>query len=102
MGPDEKTEDLSSNSPLELDIDIECLLGDTDADRVGGEPGGVRRGVLVWDAKRKPCDMPTLEAVTTIIKKKKKKKLKNIILHTIPEIFTIHKTSHVANRISIQ
>ena len=42
--------------PLEVENEIECLLGDTgldilvrdtEADRLGGEPGGVSRGVLV-------------------------------------------------------
>lgn len=68
------TEDLSSNIPLEVESEIECRLGDTDADRVGGEPGGVSRGVLLWDAKRKPCDMPALEAAITITRNKKNKK----------------------------
>lgn len=68
------TEGLSSNIPLEVESEIECRLGDTDADRVGGEPGGVSRGVLVWDAKRKPCDMPALEAAITITWNKKNKK----------------------------
>lgn len=48
--------------PLEVAKEIECrlgdtgldvLVGDTDADRLGGEPGGVSRGVVDWDAKRR-------------------------------------------------
>lgn len=66
----ENTEDLSSYMPLELENEMECrlgdmgfdLVGDTDADRLGGEPGGVRRGVLDWDGKRRPCDTRGLGA----------------------------------------
>lgn len=48
--------------PLEVENEMECrlgdmgldvLVGDTDADRLGGEPGGVSRGVLLWDAIRR-------------------------------------------------
>lgn len=38
------------------DKGLEVLLGDTDADRLGGEPGGVSRGVLVCDTNRGPYD----------------------------------------------
>ena len=51
------TEDLSSNIPLEVEKEIawrlgdtgldDVLVGDTNADILGGEPGGVIRGVLV-------------------------------------------------------
>lgn len=60
-GTEEYIEDLSSNIPLEVENDIafrlgdggfEVLVGDTEADRLGGEPGGVNRGVLVCDANR--------------------------------------------------
>lgn len=60
----EETEDLSSKKPLALENETECRLGDaglgvlegdTDADRLGGETGGVRRGVLVWEASNRPC-----------------------------------------------
>lgn len=47
------------------DTGLDVLVGDTDADRLGGEPGGVIRGVLVWDAKRRPCDTRGLVAATT-------------------------------------
>jgi hypothetical protein len=55
--------------PLDVANESECRLGDaglevvgdTNADRLGGEPGGVKRGVLVWDANRRPCDMRGLE-----------------------------------------
>lgn len=59
---EENTEDLSSNMPLVVEKETECrlgdtgldvLVGDTDADRLGGEPGGVIRGVEPWDAKRR-------------------------------------------------
>ena len=65
--------------PLEVENDIECrlgdvgldvLVGDTDADRLGGELGGVIRGVLVWDAKRRLCDTRGLGAVIFRTKKK--------------------------------
>lgn len=48
--------------PLEVEKEMECrlgdmgldvLVGDPDADRLGGEPGGVNRGVLFWDAMRR-------------------------------------------------
>ena len=54
-----------------VDNEIECLLGDkgfgvrvgeTDADRLRGETGGVSRGVLVWDANSNPGDMRGLDA----------------------------------------
>lgn len=57
--------------PLDVENEIECLLGetgfgvrvgDTDADWIGGEPGGVNLGVLVWDASNKPCAMRGLKA----------------------------------------
>lgn len=56
--------------PLVPANDIECLLGDSgrdvtlgdaDDDLLGGEPGGVNRGVLVWDAISRPCAMGGLE-----------------------------------------
>lgn len=63
---DEKTEeDLSSNARVDV-TEMECLLGesgfgvrvgDADADRDGGDPGGVSRGVLVWDASKRLADM---------------------------------------------
>ena len=68
---EENIEDRSSNRPLDDENDIECRLGDTgldvpvgdtDADKIGGEPGGVSRGVLVWDANRRPCDTWGLKA----------------------------------------
>lgn len=45
--------------PLEVEKEMECrlgdmgldvLVGDTDAERLGGEPGGVIRGVVLCDA----------------------------------------------------
>lgn len=39
---------------LEVENDIDVLIGDPDADSEGGEPWGVSRGVLVWDANRRP------------------------------------------------
>lgn len=57
--------------PLEVENDNECRLGDTgfdvlvgetDADRLEGEPGGVIRGVAVWDANRRPGEMRGLAA----------------------------------------
>lgn len=69
---EEKTEDVLSIPPLAADVTaIECLLGETglgvlvgdaDADRVGGDPGGVSRGVLVWDANKRLDDIRGLEA----------------------------------------
>lgn len=56
--------------PLTVENEIECLLGDNglgdregdaDAERLGGEPGGVRRGVLVCDANNRPGDIRGLE-----------------------------------------
>ena len=52
---EENIGDLSSNMPLVVENEMDCrlgdtgldvLVGDTDADRLGGEPGGVNRGVL--------------------------------------------------------
>ena len=62
-----------SNIPLETENDIECrfgetgldvLVGDTDAEEIGGEPGGVSRGVLVCEANRRLFDTRGLEAAT--------------------------------------
>lgn len=39
---------------LDVENDIDVLIGDPDADSEGGEPWGVSRGVLVWDANRRP------------------------------------------------
>ena len=59
--------------PLVVAKDIEYRLGDgpldvlvgvAEADLIGGEPGGVRRGVLVCDANNRPGDIRGLEAVT--------------------------------------
>ena len=61
---EENTEDLSSYMPLVVEKETECrlgdtgldvLVGDTDEDRLGGEPGGVSQGVEPWDAKRRFC-----------------------------------------------
>lgn len=69
---EENIEDLSSNILLEVENEIECLRGDVDfddlvgdtaAENLGGESGGVSLGVLLWDANRKPCDMPCFKAV---------------------------------------
>lgn len=66
---EEKAEDLSSML-LVIENDIDCrfgdtgldvLVGDTEAEKLGGEPGGVNRGVFVWDASR-ICGMPGLGA----------------------------------------
>jgi hypothetical protein len=32
---------------------LDVLVGDTDTEKLGGEPGGVSRGVVLWDAMRK-------------------------------------------------
>lgn len=72
MPTDEYAEFLS-NIPLETENDIDwrfgeagldVLVGDTDAEEIGGEPGGVSRGVLVCDANRRLCDTRGLEAAT--------------------------------------
>lgn len=69
---EENIEDLSSNILLEDESEIECLrgdvgfdnlVGDTVAESLGGESGGVSLGVLLWDANRRPCDAPYLKAV---------------------------------------
>lgn len=69
--------------PLVVEKDTECRLGDagldvldgdTDADTIGGEPGGVSRGVLVCDANKRPGDIRGLEA--KIIQKQKQNKIK--------------------------
>lgn len=48
--------------PLEVEKEMECrlgdigldvLVGDTDAERLGGEPVGVIRGVVLCDATRR-------------------------------------------------
>lgn len=63
---EENIEDLSSKMPLADGIEIECLCllgdndfgvldGETEADKLGGEPGGVKRGVLFCDASKKLC-----------------------------------------------
>lgn len=68
---DEKAEDLSSDTLLVVEKDTECLLGETgievlcgdpDADRFGGDPGGVSRGVLVFDSNRLGGETLDLEA----------------------------------------
>ncbi len=68
---EENIEDRSSNRPLDDENDIECrlgdtgldvLVGDTEADKLGGEPGGLSRGVLVWYANNRPCDIRGLKA----------------------------------------
>lgn len=41
-----------------VEKEIDCLLvGDPDADKLGGDPGGVNRGVLVCDTKNMPGEM---------------------------------------------
>ena len=47
-------------------------MGDTEADKLGGDPGGVNRGVLVWDANTKPCEIPGLEATSKLTESNKK------------------------------
>lgn len=69
---EEDTEDLSSKKPLAAENDTECPLGDaglgvldgdTDTDRLVGEPGCVDRGVmLVWDSSNRLCDTRGLAA----------------------------------------
>ena len=62
--------------PLAVANEIECrlgdagldvLVGDTNADRLGGEPGGVNRGVVVWEANNRPCATRGLGTATAII-----------------------------------
>lgn len=36
----------------------DVLVGDPEADRIEGEPGGVSLGVFVWGAKRRPYGIP--------------------------------------------
>jgi len=53
--------------PRVVENERECRLGEVgldvlDGDAGGGEPGGVRRGVLVCDANRSPGDIRGLEA----------------------------------------
>lgn len=66
--------------PLEVENDIACrlgdtgldvLVGDTDAETLGGDAGGVNRGVLVCDAKRRPGD--TRGLVAAIVTRRSKK-----------------------------
>ena len=56
---------LSSNMPLVVEKDtewrrgemgLEVVLGVLEADNAGGEPGGVSRGVAVWDTNGKLFD----------------------------------------------
>jgi len=47
------------------DTGLDVLVGDTEAEKLGGEPGGVNRGVFVWDASR-ICGMPGLGAAMKI------------------------------------
>lgn len=65
--------------PLEVENDIACRLGDTgldvlvgetDAETIGGDPGGVSRGVLVCDANRSPGDTRGLESAIVKIRSK--------------------------------
>lgn len=58
---EESAEDLSSWMPL-VEKEMECrlgemgldvLVGDTDAEKLGGEPVGVIRGVVLWEAMRR-------------------------------------------------
>ena len=57
--------------PLEVENDmvlrlgetgLDDLVGDPEADTLGGEPGGVSLGVLVWDASSIDIDTPGLDA----------------------------------------
>lgn len=61
--------------PLPDGIEIECLCllgdngfgvldGETEADKLGGEPGGVKRGVLFCDASKKVWGARGLTAVS--------------------------------------
>lgn len=69
-------EDLSSNIPLEVEKDIawrlgetgldDVLVGDPSADLLGGEPGGVMRGVLLSDANTTLWDAPDPEPAHNI------------------------------------
>ncbi|KAI3699783.1 hypothetical protein L2E82_44314 [Cichorium intybus] len=59
---DEKREYRSSDMLLMVEKEIKCLLvGDPDADKLGGDPGGVNRGVLLWDTNNTPGEMCVLE-----------------------------------------
>lgn len=59
------------------DADLDVLDGDTDAETIGGEPGGLMRGVVVWDANKILCDDDDAWDLTgpgpaTILEKKNK------------------------------
>lgn len=45
-------------------------MGDTEADKLEGEPGGVTRGVFDWDASRILGNMPGLDAAMITIPSK--------------------------------
>lgn len=45
------------------DTALETLEGDTDSDKLSGDPRGVSRGVLVCELNIRPCDIPGLESV---------------------------------------
>lgn len=71
---EENNEDLSVEKEIEWrlgDTGLDLLVGDTDAETLGGEPGGVIRGVLLCDAKRRLCD--TLGLPPAILQFSKKK-----------------------------
>lgn len=59
---DENTEGETEIECLLGETGLDVLVGDADADRMGGDPGGVSRGVLVWDANNRLRDMRGLEA----------------------------------------
>lgn len=48
---------------------LEAVLGVVEADKVGGEPGGVSRGVVVWDIIGRLFDTLGLGTAITIPKK---------------------------------
>jgi hypothetical protein len=69
--------------PLEVEKEMECrlgdmgldvLVGDTDTEKLGGEPGGVSRGVVLWDAMRKLYG--TLGLMSAILEWKKTRKVR--------------------------
>lgn len=56
------------------DAGLDVLDGDTDAETIGGEPGGLMRGVVVWDANKILCDDDAWDLIgpATFLEKKNK------------------------------
>lgn len=69
---------------------LDVRVGDTDADRIGGETGGVNRGVLVWDTNNRPGDTRGLGAAMV-----KQSNYKEWWSHIIARFAILHLAQHM-------